>query len=110
MGFLRRVFSKKGKGLPVQESKDVLWLYIRCNKCGKKLKLFVNKNTDLENQYKEAGEAGPDYILRKEAMDDKCFTGIFIRIEFDKNRNILSREITKGEFINEEKFSLFSTI
>lgn len=105
MGFLRRLFSKQGKSSPVQESKDVLWLYIKCNKCGKALKLFVNKNTDLENQYKEAGEAGPDYIMRKEAMDDKCFTRIFVRIEFDKSRNILSREITNGEFISEEEFS-----
>lgn len=105
MGFLKGIFSKKGKCSPAGESKDILWLYIKCHKCGKALKLFVNKDTDLEDQYKEVGEAGPDYILRKEAMDDKCFTGIFIQIEFDKNRNILSREITHGEFISEEEFS-----
>ena len=105
MGFLKRVFSKKGKCSPVGESKDILWLHIKCNKCGKALKLFVNKNTDLEAQYKEPDEAGPDYILRKEAMDDKCLTRMFIRIEFDKNRNILSREITNGEFVSEEEFS-----
>jgi len=92
MGFLKNLFLKPGKSAPGRESKDILWLYLKCNKCGKTLKVFVNKNTDLENQYKEAGEAGPDYILRKEAMDDKCFT-------------ILSREITNGEFIGEEEFS-----
>ena len=105
MSFLKRLFSKKGKCPPARESKDILWLHIKCNKCGKTLKLFVNKKTDLENQYKEAGEAGPDYILRKEAMDDKCFSKIFIRIEFDKGRNILSREISNGEFIGKEEFS-----
>jgi len=106
MSFLKRLFSQKGKCSPIRGSKDVLWLYIKCNKCGKTLKLFVNKNTDLENQYKEAGEAGADYLLKKEAVDDKCFTRISIRIEFDKNRNIISREITNGEFISEEEFSL----
>ena len=104
MGFLKRLFLKQGKNSSVRGNKDVLWLYIKCNKCGKKLKLFINKNTDLENQYKEMGEAGPDYIMKKEAMDDKCFSKIFIRIEFGKGRNILSREITNGEFISEEKF------
>ncbi|MCD5397534.1 hypothetical protein LR003_01195 [candidate division NPL-UPA2 bacterium] len=102
MGFLKRVFSKKGKCSPVGESQDILWLHIKCNKCGKVLKLFINKNTDLESQYKESGETGPDYILKKEAMDDKCLTGMFIQIEFDRNRNILSREIINGEFINEK--------
>ncbi len=105
MSFLKRVFSKKEKYLPAEENKDILWLHIKCNKCGKALKLFVNKNTDLEAQYKESGESGPDYILRKEAMDDKCLTKIFIRIEFNKNRGILSRAITNGEFISKENFS-----
>ena len=105
MGFLKSLFLKPGKSSPVGGSKDILWLYIKCNKCGKTLKLFVNKHTDLENQYKKPGETGPDYILRKEAMDDKCFTGMFIRIEFDQGKNIISREITNGEFIGEEEFS-----
>ncbi len=105
MGFLKGIFSKQRKDSPAQESKNALWLYIRCHKCGKALKLFVNKGTDLENQYKETGETGPDYILKKEAMDAKCFTKIFIRIEFDRNKNILSREISQGEFISKEEFS-----
>jgi len=105
MGFLKSLFLKPGQSSPVKGSKDVLWLYLKCNKCGKTLKLFVNKKTDLENQYKEAGEAGPDYILRKEAMDDKCFSKIFVRIEFDKSKNILSREISNAEFIGKEEFS-----
>ncbi len=105
MSFLERLFSQKGKCSSTPQSKDILWLYIKCNKCGKTLRLFVNKNTDLENQYKERGATGPNYILKKEAMDDKCFTKIFIRIEFDNNKNILSQEITNAEFISEEKFS-----
>lgn len=105
MSFLKRLFLKQSKDSLTQEDKNVLWLYIRCNKCRKTLKLFVNKSTDLENQYKEAGKAGPDYILKKEAMDAKCLTKIPIRIEFDRNKNILSRKISQGEFISKEEFS-----
>ena len=105
MNFLKKTFAGRKRYSPVREDRDLLRLYIKCHKCGKTLKLLVNMNTDLENQYKEAAEEGPDYILRKEAMDDRCFAGIFIRMEFDKNRNILSREITNGEFIGEEEFS-----
>ncbi len=105
MSFLKRLFSKREKSSPRPGRKDILWLYIKCNKCGKTLRLFVNKNTDLENQYKETGGTGPNYILKKEAMDDKCFTKIFIRIEFDNNKNMLSQEITNAEFISKEKFS-----
>ena len=104
MGFLKKFFSKKVGDFSVSRSPHILWLYVQCGKCGQKLKLAVNKNTDLEDQYRAKGETGPAYILRKEAMDDKCFTKMLIYMEFDFNKNILSQEVTGGQFISQEEF------
>ncbi len=105
MGFLKKFFSKKMRDISVSGSPDILWLYVQCRKCGQKLRLAVNKNTDLEDQYKGAEEAEPSYILRKEAMDSKCFTRMLIYMEFDSNKNILSHEVSGGQFISEEEFN-----
>ena len=78
-----------------------LYLFIQCDKCGEKLKVFVNKETDLERVYEE-GKGGPAYRLTKEAMDSKCFSIISVTIEFDINKNIISRDISNGRFITEE--------
>jgi hypothetical protein len=36
-------------------------------------------------------------------MDSRCFRRINITLEFDKNRQISSREITGGSFVEEEE-------
>ena len=81
-----------------------LYLFIQCDKCSEKLKVFVNKETDLERVYEEA-KSGPAYRLRKEAMDSKCFSIISVTIEFDINKNIISRDISNGRFITEEDYA-----
>lgn len=81
-----------------------LCLFIQCDKCGEKLKVFVNKETDLERVYEE-GEGGPAYRLTKEVMDSKCFSIISVAIEFGINKNIISRDISNGRFITEEDYA-----
>ncbi len=81
-----------------------LYLFIRCDKCGEKLEVSVNKETDLERVYEE-GEGGPAYRLTKEAMDSKCFSIISVAIEFDINKNIISRDISNGRFITEDDYA-----
>lgn len=81
-----------------------LYLFIQCDKCGEKLKVSVNKETDLERVYEE-GKGGPAYRLTKEVMDSKCFSIISVAIEFDINKNIISKDISNGHFITEEDYA-----
>lgn len=80
-------------------AKDIISFDIKCGKCGEKIKVMVNKNTDLEDQYLDEGESGVAYTLRKEAMDDKCFSLMTITASFDRDKNLLNKDISGGEFI-----------
>ena len=82
---------------------EPVYMYIQCKKCSEKLKLAINKGTDLERVYEE-DRGGPAYILKKEAMDSKCFSIMTVRVEFDINKNIISRDITNGRFMTEEEY------
>ena len=84
------------------------YLFIQCDKCSEKLKLLINKETDLEKVYEE-GKGGSAYRLTKEAMDGKCFAIISVTIEFDINKNIISRDISNGRFITEEDYASLDT-
>ena len=83
---------------------DVLWIFIQCDYCKKKFKVRINKNTDLSSEYNESGDSSSGYILQKEAMDDKCFRLINIRIQFDRKKEILSKDIKGGKFLTKEEF------
>lgn len=80
-------------------SKDIAFFEIKCGKCGERLKVAVNKNTDLEDQYLDKTGDGVAYTLKKEAMDGNCFSLMTITAAFDADKRLLSREITGGEFI-----------
>jgi len=80
-------------------SKDIICFNIKCAKCGEKLKVLVNKATDLQDQYLDEGEAGFAYTLKKEAMDEKCFSIMTIIASFDRDKKLLSKDIQGGEFI-----------
>ena len=80
-------------------SGEVLTFYLQCEKCGEKIKVRINKRTDLESGYKEPADSGPAYTLHKEALGNNCPNLIRISMEFDRRREIISRDITGGKFI-----------
>ena len=98
MSFIRKLLSKLVPSL----KEDVLWLYVQCNRCKKKLKIRINKNTELSPDYDESSGSG--YLLNKDAQDDKCFTMMHIQIRFDSNKKIHSQNITGGKFITKGEF------
>jgi hypothetical protein len=98
MGFWR-FLKRKRPGETDFSAKNIISFDIRCGKCGEKIKVMVNKNTDLQDQYLDEGETGVAYTLRKEAMDDKCFSLMTITAEFNKNKDLLNKDIAGGEFI-----------
>jgi hypothetical protein len=77
----------------------VLWLYVRCHKCGAKVRVRVN----LANDPSLDDEGG--YILRKDIMDSKCYQLMHAQVRFDEHRRVISREIEGGEFISEEEYA-----
>ncbi len=77
----------------------VMWLYVKCKRCGSPVKVRV----DLRNDPSLDDEGG--YILRKEIMDNKCFALIHAEIKMNGARKIISQTIDLGEFLTREQYA-----
>lgn len=77
----------------------VMWVYVKCKRCGTPVAVRV----DLRND-PSLDDEGAGYILRKEIMDDKCFTLMRAELKFNSQRKIAEQTIDKGEFITREEY------
>ncbi len=81
---------------------NLLKIFLRDKKCGQKLKVLLRKSYDIQRVYNDNEEAA--FMINKVIVCDNCFNKINISIKFDKKYNIISREITGGEYISESEF------
>ena len=102
MSFLKKIasiISPQGAG-----EDDALWVYVRCDKCGEVLKARVDLRNDLSPEYSAEGRAA-SYFSRKVLIGSQgCFEPIEVRLTFDPQRRVSSREITGGQFVNREEY------
>jgi hypothetical protein len=102
MGFLRKIasaLSPKGTA-----EGDALWVYVRCDKCGEKIKTRIDLSHDLTPNYSDEGGIA-NYFLRKVLVGSKgCFEPIEVELTFDAQRRVTAREIAGGEFISREEY------
>lgn len=103
MGFWKRLFSRKAKKRITPRLKgDFIPFVVKCDKCGEEIRINVNRRTDIQSLYAEAGEKGAVYTLRKEILGRKCPNLINITVDFDRSYRIMSRNISGGKFIPSE--------
>lgn len=96
MGFfdsLKSVFT--GGGQKASE----YWIYVRCRRCGEVIKTRL----DLQSGLSRSDEGG--YLVRKTLVGNQlCFERIEVTLTFDENRQLVDREIQRGEFITAEAY------
>ncbi len=92
-GLAKKLFG----GGPSREPPEGFFLNVRCDTCGETFNLFVNKSTDLAQNFDERG--GVTYFMNKEIIGSGCRSLIHVRMEFDGGKNLVSRKIENGEFI-----------
>lgn len=101
MGFfdqLKRMFGGSGGGRD-----DGIYLYVRCNRCGDRVRVRVNSTSELQQEFKQSDRAS-GYSVRKMVVDQRCFRPIEIRLRFDARRNEQERTIEGGTFLSQEEF------
>ncbi len=102
MSFLKKiasVLSSKGA-----EEGEALWVYVRCDKCGETIKTRIDLRHDLTPNYNAEGRV-TDYFSRKVLIGSRgCFEPIEVKLTFDAQRRVTSREITGGQFISKEEY------
>ena len=102
MSFLKRIAS----ALSPQgtEESDALWIYVRCDKCGEKIKTRIDLKHDLSPSYDDAGRVA-EYVLRKGLIgSQRCFERVEVKLTFDAQRRLSSRDINGGQFISKEEY------
>ena len=88
-----------GKGLS-EASSDGFFLRVRCSECGEEFHLFINKSYELIQNFET--DDSVTYSLKKEVYGVGCKNRIFVHMKFDGGKNMLSKQIENGEFIEKD--------
>jgi len=86
-----------GKGTS-EPSSDGFFLNVRCGECGEQFNLFINKSHELMQNFETDGSV--NYTLKKEVFGVGCKNRIFVNMQFDGGKKLVSRKIEHGEFID----------
>ena len=82
-----------------QTSSDGFFLNVRCSECDDKFHLFIHKSWELSQNFEEDGSV--TYFLKKKIFGVGCPNRIQVEMKFDSNKNLISRQIENGEFMEE---------
>jgi hypothetical protein len=96
MSFIKRFTQIFTPSSPQKSSDFSTYITVRCMRCGEVIQGRIDLRNDLSIDY----EAGDTYHCRKVLMgENRCFQKIEVDLTFDRNRKIIERRITGGEFI-----------
>lgn len=109
MSFLQRFFSKLGRSqspavddTDVVVTKDAVWVYLQCNRCGEPIAVRLNKASTLQR------EDTPDYawFVKKTIVGSKnrCFNRMQLHLEFDNRFRVVRKELKGGTFISKSEY------
>lgn len=77
-----------------------LLFYIRCGNCKEKIKIRVNKKTDIQQDF----EGDSKFFLKKEILGENCPNLMYIEINFDSKFNIKETYARNCKIITKEEF------
>jgi hypothetical protein len=89
------LFSEAG-----QADSGALWIMVKCNRCGELTRARIDLRNDLSVEYVEAGGL-PTYFCRKVLIGEggHCFQRMEVELTFDASRNLVSRQVSGGQFV-----------
>lgn len=96
LGFLRRLFGG-GAVAPSSGVGERFFLDVRCDRCGERFHLHINRATDCVQIFDEPGVA---WRLQREVVGAGCRSVMQVRIDIGPGGGIVHREITHGHFID----------
>ena len=94
MGFFNRIFGGKASG-STDGDPDGMHVYVKCDRCGEKIHIRVNKRTDITPEYPEGSDRSVP-TLHKEILGSGCQNLMFIHLNLDSSYGIV--EARAAEF------------
>ncbi len=80
----------------------VMYIYVRCQRCGERIRVRMDRRFDLEQEFGETLVTG--YVANKDILGNKCNNLIRVHIEYDDRFRPRVRDIEGGEFITREQY------
>jgi hypothetical protein len=103
MSFLKKLAGIFSGGPGAAGDAYSLWYCVRCRYCGEIIKARVDLRNELSSEFGEE-EGASGYSYRKVLIGrGRCFRPIEVTMAFDARRNLTSREVTGGEFVDKEE-------
>ena len=84
-----------------KSASEGFFLNVRCDECGEQFNLYIYKSYELMQNFEKDGTV--TYVLKKEIYGIGCRNRIYVNMKFDGGKNLVSREIENGEFVEEGK-------
>ena len=105
MAFLDKVFGGLfGKGGGSAPRDNAYYYYLRCEKCGEKIRVRVDRANDLAQDFEGGGDNPSGYTVTKGVVGKKCFRPISLTVNYDSGRREVSRSAEGAEFITAEEY------
>jgi hypothetical protein len=104
MGFLAKLFGARGGASKTRGGDPSgIHVYVRCAKCGEKVHVRVNRNTDISQEYDEAGgNAVP--TLHKEILGSRCQNLMYAHLTFDSSYRVVTSRGERCTIISQAEF------
>ena len=91
-------------GGPRSDNDGGLYLYVRSDKTGEKIRVRIDLANDLAEEFADPGDNPSGYVCHKDIMGNQSFEVIKLDVQFDRNRNIVGQTIEGGELISESEY------
>jgi hypothetical protein len=88
---------------------DGIYLYIRCNRCGDRVRVRVAPNSELQQEFDGGSDRVSGYSVRKMVVDSRCFRPIEVTLRLDARKREEDRQIRGGTFLTLEEFEAEQT-
>ncbi len=99
MSFLSRLFGRSA----ASGGGNVIWLYVRCRRCGETIRVRINRSTDAQQEYDEGGRFS-HYSLRKEILGNRCPNLMSVEMQLDQGGRIVEQQAEGCVVIDEQEY------
>ncbi len=112
MSFLDRLFGRGGQRQPetsTREGDRAVYYYIRCGKCGEVIRVRINLQADLAQEFEGGGDYPTSYSVTKEIVGKHCFKPIHLEVRFDRGFHEVDKKLEGGTFITRQEYEAAQT-
>jgi hypothetical protein len=105
VSFFKRLFGgRSGSGRSAVD-RNAIWVYVRCDACGEKIKLRIDREHDLSADFDGASDFPSGFQVHKEIVGRNCFRRITVDVTFNSGKQPVDQQIRGGTFLTEEEFN-----